>query len=125
LSLRVWRSGALHVSFGTALHFSVGVYSCLEAKGRVTEEVLAGRRTLLEAAEVFRECDAISKGDGNEAWADVYRPAADEEEACRIVIRWASRAAQRDPRLQAVVVRLEEELRQALHSGATGGPSSH
>ena len=88
------------------------VRRCLEAKTRVTAEVVAGRLTLLEAAAAFRQCNETVK-DGNDAWAGVYRAPGDEEAVCRNVIVWAALATRRDPQRQAAVVRrLEEELRQ-------------
>jgi hypothetical protein len=92
------------------------VCRCLDAKAQITAEVLAGRLTLLEAADAFHQWDVQTKGVG-QAW--------DEEAVCRNVIAWVKRARYPDPRHQAAVVRrLEAELRQSLHSGIAGGSPS-
>jgi hypothetical protein len=92
------------------------VRRCLEAKTRITAEVVAGRLTLLEAAAAFQECHESVKA-GNDSWAGTYQAPGDEEALCHNVILWATKATRRDPELQAAVVgRLEEELRQARAS---------
>jgi hypothetical protein len=97
------------------------VRRCRAAKRRITAEVLAGRMTLPEAAQAFREWNETIK-DGNEPWAGVYRAPEDEEAVCRNVIVWARQVANRDPGRQAAVVRhLEEELRELLRSRAADG----
>ncbi|HZY83920.1 MAG TPA: hypothetical protein VFE78_03760 [Gemmataceae bacterium] len=97
------------------------VRRCLTAKTRITAEVVAGRLGLTEAAAAFQEWNETVK-DGNEHWVGVYRTAEDEEAVCRNVIVWAANATERDPeRRDAVVGRLEEELRQFLRSRAAGG----
>jgi hypothetical protein len=85
---------------------------CLEGKTQITNELLAGRLTLLQAAEAFRDCDDKVKN-SNEAGVGTYRIAEDEEAVCRNVLIWATRAAaRRGPQYQVVVRRLEDELRQ-------------
>jgi hypothetical protein len=100
------------------------VRRCLAAKSRITEEVLAGRLSLLEAARAFRECHEAIR-DGNESWAGVYRAPEDEEAVCRNVIAWARQRTGCDPRRQAAAVRrLEAELREFLHARVWAGLSS-
>lgn len=91
-----------------------------EAKARITTEVLAGRLSLAEAAEAFREVNETLKDDPD-AWVDPYRFADDEEAVFRTVIAWArSRAGEGPEHQAAVVARLEEELQQ-LHEASAGG----
>ena len=93
---------------------------CLEVKTRITTEVLAGRLSLAEAAEAFREANATLK-DAPDAWVDPYRFADDEEAVFRTVIAWARSRADADPERQAAVVaRLEEELQQLQETSAGG-----
>jgi hypothetical protein len=95
-----------------------------EAKDRITAELLAGRMTLREAAQAFQEWNETLK-DGNDSWAGVYLVPGDEEAACRNVIVWAAKATDRDPeRRDAVVRRLEEELRGLHHARIWAGLSS-
>jgi len=63
------------------------------AKAHVTDEVLTGRLTLLQAAARFRRLDAqepASKVDLRQHFAG----ATEEERLCRQVIQWATAAAQ-------------------------------
>jgi hypothetical protein len=95
-----------------------------DAKQRVTAEVIAGRLTLREAAQAFREWNETLK-DGNDAWAGVYRVPQEEDEVCRNVIVWAEKATKRDPRRQAAVLRrLEAELREIHHARVSAVLSS-
>jgi hypothetical protein len=88
------------------------LWRCREAKARVTAELLAGRLSLAEAAEAFREVNETLQ-DADDAWVDPYRFADNEEAVCRTVIAWARHDTGCDPaRRAAVVGRLEEELRQ-------------
>ncbi len=94
------------------------VRRCLEAKMRITDELLAGRRNLAEAAEAFREVSERVKGD--DTLPERYR-FADEEAVCRNVIEWARHRTEDDPQHQSAVVgRLEEELRQLRQARAAG-----
>lgn len=95
---------------------------CLEAKRRITAEVLAGRLSLEEAAEAFRESNAAAQ-DGNEAWAGTYRTydEDDAEAVYRNVIVWVRQSPSQGPeRKAATIYRLEEELRQLRQSRAAG-----
>jgi hypothetical protein len=96
------------------------VRRCLEAKTQITDEVLAGRRGLAEAAEAFREVNERLKGGDSGARRD---PFADDEEAVyRNVIAWVRGRTSDDPQRQAAVVaRLEEELQQFQEASAGGG----
>jgi hypothetical protein len=81
-------------------------------KHQVTAEVLAGRLTLREAAERFRQLDALLDDRAGEARGLAPR-ARTEEERCRYVLHWVASAGPEEPaRAASVVARLEEEYRQ-------------
>ena len=84
------------------------------AKDRIAEDVVAGRRTLLEAAALFRELNRLPPEPLKPSWIDPsLRIPADTEEGwlCRQVIERVRLELRREPdRAAAAVARLEAEF---------------
>jgi len=81
----------------------------LELKGKAVAEIVAGRLTLLEAAESFR----AAQGRLDDGLDDVIGPSSvvPDDEMCVHVIRWVSCQLRGDPQRQReVVARLKKEL---------------
>jgi len=97
------------------------VRRCTEGKREVTLEVIAGRLTLPEAAERFRELHETR----DEGYEDSPPPGPDhrdEEAMCLNVIVWvAAELHENPPRARVVVSRLEDELRDRLPSRSGDG----
>ncbi len=90
-----------------------------QARSRVAQELIAGRLTLFEAAERFRE---LSVADPHYNWAAfrfAYQCPTDEERFCRhVIVVVKSELVDRDPAAAiAVAKRLERELSTRLASG--------
>jgi hypothetical protein len=94
----------------------------LTAKERATDDVIAGRRSLLEAAAAFREWDALPPRLTPETGPAERSGDGPEERYCRSVIWWVRYQA---PREQAADLtrRLEEELEERLRDGSLQLPS--
>jgi hypothetical protein len=85
-----------------------------EAKGRVVNELIAGRLTLRQAADRFRELNAWLAPDGNEDLLGLFPVVTGEEAVWRNVLLWARAVAgvhlRRDPPPQnplGIAARLE------------------
>jgi hypothetical protein len=85
-------------------------------KREVTAEVLAGRLTLREAAERFRQLNALLDN-------GTAPRAGTEEERCLYVIYWAQGELPEQPGGAAVLARLEEQYRREF--GHAPGPLSY
>jgi hypothetical protein len=85
---------------------------CVGVKRTLTEEVIAGRRTLFEAAAGFRNAERIKVQRAPSLCA--AGPDSTDEEHCRQVIQQVRRSLQGQPNQSAVVARLEEQLREEL-----------
>ncbi|HEX5269789.1 MAG TPA: hypothetical protein VFW33_04840 [Gemmataceae bacterium] len=95
----------------------VAVVTRREAKERATQELLAGRLSLAQAAARFREADALPGGCPRRCRAPGR---TEEERSCREVIGWAVAAAERagGPGIgRAIRRRLEAELNAHLAHG--------
>ncbi len=85
-----------------------------EGKHHVVAELIAGRITLREAAERFRELNALAD-DGNDDLIAPFRVVSGEEEAlCRNVYFWteAKLRHRREPGAAEILARLKTEYRQ-------------
>jgi hypothetical protein len=85
----------------------------LEAKDEVAREVIAGRMTLAEAAARFRTIDA-SRPPHLPVHLDVVPGSSDEERICRQVIAYVENNLEGRPDRDAVLARLEADLRRHL-----------
>jgi hypothetical protein len=95
------------------------VLRCLDGKHKVASEVVAGRLTLPQAADRFRELRtelAATHEDGPSLSGQ-----DDEESLCRHVIDWVATSLREEPeRAGKVVARLEDDLRQHLAARTRG-----
>jgi hypothetical protein len=91
-------------------HAAVG--RCLAGKAEVTEEVVAGRLSLAEAIDRFRQLEALRDEGPDEAPGTPSRLAADgDEKIAQNVLSWASWRLYKEPSRRAeVMTRLEKEL---------------
>jgi hypothetical protein len=89
---------------------SEATFRCNEGKRAVTEEVIAGRLSLAEAAERFAQ---VGEGlDYGGAGLGHYKAPVTERDVCRNVITWAAAALPAgSSRRAAVLARLEAEYR--------------
>jgi len=86
-------------------------WRCTQGKQRIAAEVIAGRVSLREAADRFRELNTLLD-DGNDDLLGTYQRPAGEEGLCRNVIVWVRGEVRRDPaRAPQVLSRLEKEFR--------------
>jgi hypothetical protein len=65
----------------------VEIHESMSVKRAITEELIAGRLTLREAEERFRDADTIVESD-REGLLPHYRSASSDRELCRQVIAW-------------------------------------
>jgi hypothetical protein len=83
---------------------------CNQGKQAVTEQVVAGRLSLAEAAERFAELGQLLDGHGGVVGA--YKAPVGAQAVCRNVITWVSAALPAgSSRRAAVLARLEAEYR--------------
>ena len=88
---------------------------CFEGKKRVTEEVVAGRIGLLEAADQFRSLHAPLE-DGYDPVSGITDMPVSEKYLCGIVLAWVRGRLQHPPGPDgAVLGRLENEYREHFH----------
>jgi hypothetical protein len=88
------------------------------AKNGVTEDVAAGRLTLLEGAARFRDLDASAPEGYRRAWRQLAKGASDDERYCRQVLGYLAAVLRNRPGGGAAVRgRLEAELRRRLERG--------
>jgi hypothetical protein len=98
------------------------VWRCTQGKQRIAAEVIAGRLSLCEAADGFRELNTLLD-DGNDDLLGTYQRPAGEEDLWRNVIVWVRGEVRRDPaRGPAVLSRLEKEFQE--HFGHSPLPLS-
>jgi hypothetical protein len=96
--------------------------SVQSAKAEAVNDLIAGRLTLRQATERFRELNALMD-DGNDELVGPYQVVRDEEPLCRSVLAWAEvQLYQRgDKATEAkVLTRLKEEYRKRF--GRDPGP---
>jgi hypothetical protein len=91
-----------------------------DARAAAATEVVAGRRTLLEAALLFRQADRASPSFCPHAFELAYCGDTDEERYCRAVIDFIRWQRKDDPARAAIVHRLEGELQDLLRRGTLG-----
>ena len=88
----------------------------ISAKLYITDEVIAGRLSLLEAEAAFREWDVREPQQSYEYPLNYPPGASEEERRCRAVITYVSVQAPRD-QAPALIRRLEAELEERLRDG--------
>jgi hypothetical protein len=94
----------------------------LAAKGQATEEVIAGRRSLLDAAAEFRRWDALPPRQTPETGPLEIAGDGPEERYCRCVIWWVHYQAPPE-RADELTRRLEDELDARLKDGSLRLPA--
>jgi hypothetical protein len=93
-----------------------------QAKHAVTDEVIAGRLSLAEAAERFAQIGDLL--DSNEADIGKYIQPVGEEALCRNVILWVSVNLPRaSSKREAVLARLKAEYRQRFGASPSATPT--
>jgi hypothetical protein len=95
----------------------------LATKTGVVNELIAGRLTLPEAADRFRELSARVAGDGNDDMIGAYRVVSGEEALCHSVLLWAEAELRHGPdpsAAAAVLARLQAAYRERF--GRDPGP---
>jgi hypothetical protein len=86
-------------------------------KDEVTEDVVAGRLTLVEAAAQFRTLDACAPEEYRRGWVVLARGVPDEERYCRQVVDYAEQALRDRADGPAVLAGLKRQLEEALAHG--------
>jgi hypothetical protein len=100
---------------GGALDPDIAVLSeCSALRQRVTEDVLAGRLTLLEAAACFRAINQQRPNHLALPLATLYPGATEEERLCWLVIWFIEGPSMNDPDRAALVDCLKAELEEHL-----------
>jgi hypothetical protein len=94
------------------------IQRCIEARGQVAREVIAGRLTLLEAAARFQAI-SLSRPSHLPVSHAAYSGDSDEERLCRQVIAYVDFELQGRPDRSAVVAKLNSELRELLATFGT------
>jgi hypothetical protein len=94
------------------------MFARLSARGKIVQELLAKRLTLVAAAEQFRAL-YITLGEASEGELSHFSGATEAERLCRQVISWAENAARVQSPDTAPLVRqcLESELMALLTQG--------
>jgi hypothetical protein len=115
-----WPEGPLVEALPDTVHLR------LYAKDRIAREVVAGRRSLFEAAALFRELNRLppavpelSRSDGFDRTSVAH---TDEERLCRQVIRWVGAVIARDgfpERAEAAQRLLADRLRAEVQKPET------
>lgn len=89
--------------------------AAIQAKDRVSRELIAGRMTLGQAARRFCELADRPEPEYLDLLGRYYPGDTGEESLCRHVIEWACKSLENEPSRQEVVCRrLEDELREHL-----------
>jgi hypothetical protein len=90
----------------------------IHSKWHVIDSLREGRRTLFEAAAMFRSLDQMPPLTNWEAFRRHYRGACDEERHCRQVISWMEATLPPESvETDATVARLRAELEEAIKHG--------
>lgn len=89
-----------------------------DARKRIARELLAGRLTLLEAAERFRDLAEANPEFSWEGFRSRFPGASDDERHARHVIYAVGMEGDDPGRARVVVARLEAELSEALRRGS-------
>jgi hypothetical protein len=90
----------------------------IRVKWSVIDALRLGRRTLFEAAAMFRSLDQMPPATHWEEFRRRYHGACDEERHCRQVISWMEATLPPESvETDATVVRLREELEEAIKHG--------
>jgi hypothetical protein len=96
-------------------------FRSFRGKQAVTRELVAGRLTLAEAVEQFRDLTRAHEGAMKELLA-AYPTSTEDEAVCQSLLTWVRTETRRDPcRRAALLARLEAEMRQ--HLCHPGGPA--
>jgi hypothetical protein len=86
------------------------------ARGRVVDDLAAGRLTLREAADAFAALNGAPDYP-REAFDGSFPGASDEERCCQSVLAWARQRLRGRPGGDEVIRRLEAELKEVLAVG--------
>jgi hypothetical protein len=96
---------------------------CVAGKARAAQDLIEGRRTLLEAAAVFRKLQEAVPGYVWEGFRKEYPGDSDDERCCRAVIRQVEYILAEGPRA-GVVRQLEKELESHRQHGTLRPPAT-
>jgi hypothetical protein len=98
-----------------ALHTrDVAIQRCLEGKRQVVIDLRAGKLSLAEAADRFRELHTFAD-DGQDPILGPYAGVENSDEAvCRNIIRWAEIQTRDEPDAAQLLARLNRELADIL-----------